>query len=122
MTISDQSASSPRSETRQVRSSEPTARDLLNLLHEIEMGNPSVLDMPLCWPDEDGMTSWMGVLEVDYEEKEIRLCWDLNDVIRHEMRVRQEAQLEARRNTPVALAHSKVVDDARCQGLLPPGA
>jgi hypothetical protein len=99
-------------------SSSPTARDLLNLLHAMELEDPKKLDKPLCYWDGDyGWTNWGGKLEIgenDDHEPSINLCFDNSDVVDNRIRAEREKRRLAN-PVPVDLE----VKRARDQGLLP---
>jgi hypothetical protein len=102
----------------QSASSHPSARDLLNLLHVMELEDPSQLEKPLCYWDGDyGWTNWGGKLEIgenDDHEPSINLSFDDSDVVANRIRVEREKHRLA---NPVPV--DPKVKEAREAGLLP---
>jgi hypothetical protein len=102
----------------QSASSHPSARDLLNLLHVMELEDPSQLDKPLCYWDGDyGWTNWGGKLEIyDNAPNDERICLSFydSDVVANRIRVEREKHRLA---NPVPV--DPRVTKAREAGLLP---
>ncbi len=107
----------------QSESSDPTARDLLNLLHMMELEGKD-LNVPLFYnEDDDGngtfYVAWMGLLELN--DDGVCLSYEPNDAIKAEhARLRQQAELEeanwrAAHPTPVDIERERL----RREGLLP---
>jgi hypothetical protein len=65
----------------------------------------------------------MGVIEIDYEEQEIRISCDANKAIAAEWRARYEAarlaEREAYLRSDEGQARTQEVEEARGRGLLP---
>jgi len=107
---------------------QPTARDLLNLLHAMELEDPRSLDKPVGTYDSEyeDYDRWQGKLDI--EDDMICLSCCPSKVVEEEhreMRRVAEAErlahdVELRNRGPVDL--SDPVQAAREAGLLPPGA
>jgi hypothetical protein len=114
----------------QSASSNPSARDLLNLLHSMELEDPTSLDKPVFYWDGDyGWTEWVGVLETDIDEEGnqgIGISYNCSDAVKvktaRQLELAREAQAAEEALRPERVDHDERVRAAREQDLLPPGA
>ena len=106
----------------QSASSRPTARDLLNLLHSLEMTNPKALDKHIGWWDSEmgEYMPWDGRLEI--KDDIVGLDQFASDAVKQAYAVEAERRRREYLASPPVVARSAEVERARVQGLLPPGA